>query len=471
MFDETVRDIERQRRKDAERAEREAREEAYQKAAHSASFKLFDTVMGTITVLIAAGACLIFLWQSSKVLFCIVVVALILSYVFRELSKYYFIQGEQKKFETFNKLAGIMGVSASVLELADYQKGKLKGAFSKMESLESSLTGTLTQVTSVCRTGGIYVDPKYDPYRQRCVSTGRFVYYSGEKERVQKVLVLVKDFENTHDLPRECLTCVNTLYMYADDFMCERYEVADETLALACIGALHFFVKPLKDIPDSIPIAGFKDNMFMPLCVTGGYIDQLNEYKDWKVRTVREKEVQRAANTSGELIQKLRKRGEVKLPTFNMSILRDKQHEVQKLNEETRAHLLIICQLVNDYTSGQYPYLLTTTVHSMVGAIEYWLDPDDTIPDTESLIGYVDDEIVIDAVYNAESKHMEEYIKWRQSKQIEMSMDPLIDYLNNVIGDNVAAREDEIDRLSSVCPNDDIVGREARARAVVMQLL
>lgn len=471
MYSETVRELERQRRKDVEREEREAREEAYQKATHSASFKLFDTMIGTVTVLIAAVACLYFLWQNSKVLFYLVVGALLLSFVFRYLSKYYYIQGEQKKFEVFNKLSGIMGVSASVLELADYQKGKLKGAFSKMESLESSLSGTLSQVTAVCRTGGVYVDPKYDVYRQRCVSTGRFVYYSGQQERVQKVLVLVKDFENNHQLPRECLTCVNTLYMYADDFMCGKYEVEDETLALACIGALHYFVKPLNDIPDSIPIAGFKDNMFMPLCVTGGYVDQLNAYKDWKIKSVREEELRRASSASGELIQKLRKRGEDMYPTFKIGVLKTKQNEVQKLKIETRAHLLTMCQLVTDYQSGQYPYVLSDTVYTVVGAIEYWLDPEDVIPDTDALIGYVDDEIVIDAVYTAESENISKYVDWKKCQRIERSMDPLVDYLNTVIGEDPDARADEVDRLASVCPDATIVGREARARAVVTLLL
>jgi len=471
MLDETVREIERQRKKDVERKEREAREKAYEEAAHSVSFKVFDTLIGTVTLLIATGTCLAFLWKNSRILFYLVVCALLLSYVFRKLSKYYFIKGDQKKFGTYNKLAGVMGVSASVLELADYQKGKLKGAFSKVDSLEDSLTGSYHAVTSICRTGGIYTDPKYDAYRQRCISTGRFTYFSGDPNRVQKILTLVKAFEDDHNLPRECLTCVNVLYMYADDFLCERYTPEDNTLAMACIGALHYFVKPLNDIPDSIPIAGFKDNMFMPFCVTGGYVDQLNEYKDWKIKTSRASEVARMSHNAGELLQKLSARGESAYPTFNMRMLKRKQSEVQSLCAESKAHLLTMCQIVTDYQKGLYPYILQTDVYPILGAIIYWMDPVDTIPDTEALIGYVDDEIVIDAVYKAKSDILKKYVEWKQARRIEQSMDPLIDYLDSVIGDDQDARQEEIERLSSVCPDDAIIGYENRARAVVMQLL
>lgn len=471
MFTETVKEIEKQRRKDKEREEREAREQAYRDATHSASFKLFDSMIGTITVTITLLVCVYFLWTNSKPLFFLVIAALLLSYVFRQLSKHYFTTGDRKKFETYNKLAGVMGVSASVLELADYQKGKLRGAFDKVESFEGSLSGTLSAVAQVCRTGGVYVDAKYNAYRQRCISTGRFVYYSGEKGRVQKILTLARDFEDKHQLPKECLTCVNTLYMYADDFMCDRYEVEDNTLAMACIGALHYFVKPLNDIPDSIPIAGLKDNMFMPLCVTGGFIEQLNEYKDWKVRTVRAREVKIMANETGDLMQKLRNRGDMTRFDFDMSSLKDKQSELHKLRPEVREHLLLICQLINDYVHDHYFSILQPAVEAMIGAVRYWLDPNDTIPDTDSLVGYVDDEIVIEAVYTTYQKELAEYRKWRTETLIERRMDPLIDYLDNVIGEDERLREDEVDRLSSVCPFEDITEREARARATVLQLL
>lgn len=471
MYADTVKEMEKQRRKDAERAEREAREKAYREAAHSASFKVFDTIIGTVTVTVGLVFCLAFLWNESKILFIVVVSALALSYIFRQLSKYYFLSGDQKKFETFNKLAGIMGISADMLELVDYQKGKLRGAFSKMESFDDSLSGTLSAVASVCRTGGVYVDMKYDPYRKRCIALGRYVYYSGEKERVQKILTLAKDFEDTHTLPKECLVCVNTLYMYAEDFLYGRYEPDDVTLALACIGALHFFAKPLNDIPDSIPVAGYKDNIFMPLCVTGGYIDQLNAYKDWKITTVKTQSVKTMSSASGELLQKLRKRGSEFYTDLDLTCIQKKQNELHRLNGDVRSYLLTMCQLLNDYNTKAYTSISKDDVYTIVGAIAYWLEPDDAIPDSDNLVGYIDDEIVVESVHEALQRQLEQYCAWKSAMAIERQMDPLIDYLNSVIGDNKEERAEEIDRLASVCPFDNIVGKEERARAVVKQLL
>lgn len=471
MYTETVKEMEKQRRKDAERAEREAREQAYREAAHSASFKVFDTVIGTITVTVGLVFCLAFLWEESRVLFAVVVSALVLSYVFRKLSKHYFLSGDQKKFETFNKLAGIMGVSADMLELADYQKGKLRGAFSKMESFDDSLTGTLSAVSLVCRTGGVYVDTKYGPYRERCVALGRYIYYSGEKERTQKVLTLAKDFEERHTLPKECLICVNTLYMYAEDFLYGKYEPKDDTLALACIGALHFFVKPLNEIPDSIPVAGYKDNMFMPLCVTGGYIDQLNEYKDWKITTVKTQQVKTMSSKSGELLQKLRKRGSIAYQGLDLTCIQKKQNDLRGLNGTARQYLLTMCRMVTDCKNSAYTGISSDDLYTVVGAIAYWLDPNDAIPDADSIVGYIDDEIVIESVYETLRDQMKKYITWKSSVEVERQMDPLVDYLNNVIGNDVTEREEEIARLSSVCPFDEIEGKEERARAVVKQLL
>lgn len=475
MLNETVLEMENQRRKDREREEKEERERAYKEAAHSASFKIFDTVLGTVTVIIAVLSSMYFVYKNSKILFAVIVIMLIMSYAFRRISKYYFIQGDMKKFERYNKLAGVMGVSASLMEFADYRRGATKDLFSKSESLEGSLMSTLRAVSEVSTTGSIYADPKYDSYRERCINLGKYTYYSGEPERVQKILSLVRAFEQEHaNFPKECATCVNVLYMYAEDYMNGKYEPENADIAMACIGALHYFTNPIDNIPDTIPIAGYKDNMFMPLCVTGGCVEAINAYKDWKIKTTRESEVKKMSNVNGSFVKNLRTVGQSWYSTADTSFfsnIQKHQNDLNKLCSESRGKLTTMWMLCYDYLTGRYPYVLTESIYICLGAIHYWINPDDKIPDDKAIVGYVDDELVIGVAYAAIIKQLEEYEKWTANVRLSQKLDPLVDYLDSVIGSDETARSNEIRRLSNKCVDDTLRDDTARARAVVVQLL
>lgn len=473
---ETLQEMEKQRRRDIERKQQEEREQAYKEASHSSTFRVFDSIIGTITTIMAVTICLVFLWQNSKIIFAFVTVMLVLSYIFRRLSKYYFIHGNRRKFELFNKLAGIMGVSASIVELADYNHGKTKGAFDKVDSLDSSVRHTYRAITDISVTGGVYVDVKYDAYRTRCIEVGKYIYMSLDRSKVQKVLKEAKDFrDSAKRLPKECIVTINVLYMLVKDYAKGKYELEDETVVYAAIGALHFFVHPLSNVPDSAPVVGYSDNMLMPLCVTGGYVEQLNAYKDWKIKGAKQKELERLATKNSDLVQRLHTSGAKYIGDDSAGALvllyQKGINDTSQLSEEVKQRLHVISQLVEKYTHGDYTNIDQDVINACVGVLAYWVKQDDLIHDKTPITGLVDDELIISTVYELYKSQLEKYEKWQVNQYLENSEDPLTDYLNTVIGESVPDREKEIKRLAAMCQDDSIKGIEDRARAAVEKFL
>ena len=476
MYDETLREVEKQRRRDNERVRQEERERAYKEATHSATFKVFDSLMGTITVVISVIVCLAFLWKTSKLLFLLVVMMLVLSFVFRKMSKHYFIIGDRKRFERYNKLAGIMGVSASLVELADYNKGKTRGAFDKIESLESSAISTYRAIAEVSVTGGVYVDAKYDAYREKCAKLGEYLYLSGNDEKCVRVLNNVKTFEDSSKrIPKECLVCVNVLYMLAQDYITNSYKDMDDKVAYAAIGALHYFVHPLSDIPDTIPIAGYRDNMFMPLCVTGGYLEEINKYKDWKVRQAKAGELKELAHESNEMIKLMYETGKARYENGEAKHIVDeifkRKDSFNSMDESAVTLTILMAGLVEDFFYGRYAAVDKSVVYSITGALHYVLNKDDVIPDDTTITGYVDDELVVLAIHGVYIKQIDAYAEWKKTQTVVSRINPLIDYLDAVIGDNSEDRKKEISRLASMCTDSSITGEVERAYYTVSEIL
>lgn len=476
MYDETLREMEKQRRRDIEREKQEEREKAYKEATHSATFKVFDSLVGTITVIFSVAICLYFLWSNSKVLFVIIVLMLVLSFVFRKMSKHYFIVGDRKRFELYNKLAGVMGVSASLVELADYNKGKTRGAFDKMENLESSAISTYRAITEVSVTGGVYVDAKYNSYREQCIKFGKYVYLSGNYEKCTRVLNSVKEFEDkSKHMPKECLVCVNVLYMLVQDFITSAYRDADDEVVYAAIGALHYFVHPITDIPDTIPIAGYRDNMFMPLCVTGGYLEAINQYKDWKVKQAKSGELKELSHESNEIIKLMNATGKAHYENGEAKHIVDevfkRKDNLGSMDETAITLAILMAGLVGDFFYGRYVAVDKETVYSITGALVYLLNKDDVIPDDTSITGYVDDELVILAVHGIYIKKIDDYVEWKKTQTVTSRINPLVDYLDTVIGSDATERESEIARLSAMCDNPNVVGDIQRAQYTVTELL
>lgn len=476
VYDETLREIEKQRRRDTERIKQEEREKAYEKATHSATFKVFDSLVGTVTVIFSVVICLYLLWKNSKVLFAVVVMMLILSFTFRKMSKHYFIIGDRKRFELYNKLAGVMGVSASLVELADYNKGKTRGAFDKIENLESSAVSTYRAIAEVSVTGGVYVDPKYDSYRDKCIKFGKYTYLSGNDEKCTRVLNSVKEFENrSKRIPKECLICVNVLYMMVQDYMTNAYRDIDEEVIYASIGALHYFVHPLTDIPDTIPIAGYRDNMFMPLCVTGGYLDAINGYKDWKVKQAKAGELKELAHESNEIIKRMNSSGKTHYENGEAKQIVDeifKRKDTFDAMDECAVSLVVLMAgLVEDFFYGKYVSTDREMIYSITGALIYLLKKDDIIPDDTSITGYVDDELVILAVHGIYIMQIDAYAEWKKTQTVVSRINPLVDYLDAVIGSDSEERNKEIVRLSAMCDNPNVVGDIQRAYYTVSELL
>ena len=133
----TLSEMERDRDRELRKARRKEMDAEFDEASHSETFSVFNSIIGTITVICSLVFCVYFLWKNSKPLLGIVIVMVIVSFVCKRLARHYYFKGDTKKFERYNRLSGIAGVATSMFELADLRDSKSRGALIKLKKLRS----------------------------------------------------------------------------------------------------------------------------------------------------------------------------------------------------------------------------------------------------------------------------------------------------------------------------------------------
>ena len=79
--------------------------------------------------------------------------------------------------------------------------------------------------------------------------------------------------------------------------------------------------------------------------------------------------------------------------------------------------LMTLMRLVKAYWTGDYRQIPWTALISITGAVLYFLNPVDAIPDFIAGVGYVDDASVIGIVLSSFGHEIEEFQKWERSQE------------------------------------------------------
>lgn len=466
-----VKTFEEQLRDEEEYERRKKLDEEYNEAKQSATFNVFNAVIRVIAAVSSASFCGYFLWQNNKVLLLIVVILVVASIIFGVLAKRNFRKGNRKKFETFNRLSGATGVASSLFELADMNGSKSKGALSKVDSVTNALSNAKMTVAEVQFRGGTYVDVKYDSIRKRAIGTGVYIYRNQQLDSIHNMIKKVDDCRKENKMSKGDKVKLSVLIMYVKDVMAKDYGVIDD-LFYASLGSLFYFLKPLSELPNDLPLVGFRDNMFVPYCVYAGFDKKLDEYKKWKIATTKSNMINTALDNV-DLIWDTLCDAEISVARTVDSLIEksisyvDENREVGK---EVIDAVVVLSKLTQDWFNGNYDNVDKRTISGIINTLSYVVLEDDYMPDNLSALGYVDDFVVVKCCMLKCDDFIRDYKVWEKLTELQKENDPLVEYLNTVVGQDEKLREIEVRRLAKLCRVESIEGLENRARQTVKDL-
>ena len=83
---------------------------------------------------------------------------------------------------------------------------------------------------------------------------------------------------------------------------------------------------------------------------------------------------------------------------------------------EIAADLQIILRLIKAWLAGGYKDISTKSIVILIGAILYFLNPFDAIPDTIPVLGYVDDVAVVGWIVKTLKDEIEKFRVWESAR-------------------------------------------------------
>ena len=289
---------------------RKKQEEEFEKDSSSGKFKVISYIVETLGALFFVGYVLWDIWNStekSSIGRAIVITAIALAlstFVFRYISKYYYMKGKTKRFKFFNTVSKVSEVSLSLADAVTPGGNKMVTRIEKTQSAVSDAIKHTDKLSTLDDDGGVYKDSSYDSYRKKCYSTGLQVIYEGREQELEySVKSKISNLKNIpYEVKRDLLM---TLFILRDYKSGKCKDIIDERLYVSLVGALYYFYGgrgvASNFIPNFIPGIGYTDDMFMLNCVLAGNIETIKRYKGWRYMEKKK----RTANLESEIIKEL----------------------------------------------------------------------------------------------------------------------------------------------------------------------
>ncbi|MEG1805977.1 MAG: YkvA family protein [Clostridia bacterium] len=106
--------------------------------------------------------------------------------------------------------------------------------------------------------------------------------YIGDEDKLEKLIRKVE--EKLKQIPKigEALAIIPTFLLLLNSYIKKEYTEIPVGSLLAIVGALIYFIAHIDLIPDSIPIAGFLDDIGVIALALKWVSDDVEEYKKWR---------------------------------------------------------------------------------------------------------------------------------------------------------------------------------------------
>lgn len=461
-----LKDIERSKKKEQQFKEKQEKNKQFEEASQGAYFTLFNTVTGAVTAVTSLAVIEFFLWNNSKTLFVIVTLLLFATVILRQLAKYYFMKGKQKKFETFNKLSKATGVVSSVADATVLKGSKGMSASNKADATEAKITGAIDTLAEMQFNGGVYKDVKYDAMRERCRRMGVYIYTTQTLDYIHDLLQYVHASLSISNLSKNANISANLFLLYVQDFLKKSYEKADYDLFCYVLGAIYFYKTPLKELANNIPMVGYKDNMFGIYCVYAGCKDDITTYADWKMLFMRSAMMDKYLRDDSILWSSLQA---VILPEDNKSFMNDFYRNLEDFDIDSNfkfsAELLM--DMLHMAWLQQFTDIEPELISGLEGFATYVVSKGDLQLQGVSGDKYFDVVILIQCCLKRCENALNTFQIWKVLHNLYEDSDPLHEYLDTVIGNSKNDREEEVQRLSKMCQNKVLTDDYDRARFVL----
>lgn len=99
--------------------------------------------------------------------------------------------------------------------------------------------------------------------------------------------------------------------------------------------------------------------------------------------------------------------------------LEKKLKEVPSLGNEL-AYLPKMGLMTNSYVKKEYLNVSTGSILAALGAVLYFVNPFDIIPDFIPVIGLLDDITIVGLALNVAKKEIDEYMEWRKLSRLDL---------------------------------------------------
>lgn len=459
---DSIKIIEKQDELDSRRIEKQRMNKEFEEAIKDESFTAFNNIVNVITASVSLFLCGYFLWTNNKYILVVVVILILLSFVFKYLAKRNFAKGNKRKFMTYNKLSKVTGIATSAFEAIDNKKGHSKGAFDKLDSVSSNLSKASDSIAAQQQMLLSYSVAKYNDIRIRALNTGKYMYFKMGTARIISYLDLFDKKLNTLNINMYSKYRMILLSKGVHNTIKSTEPIIeDNDKFYMALGAIYYFNNPITDLPNNVPLVGYKDNMFVPYCVYAGDIEYWNKYQKRIIDRNTNEQLSNAQDNSMLIIESLFRRGsEAKLS--NLEIIESFKKNKSLTNHPNYNEMLLICDMLEQNDNSCYN-LDDETRNLFRGLL--LLCTERHYSDYIAIDEYsYSCNVIIRLVCDIYTYRLEDFSLNKITLDMCNESDILTEYLNSVIGNDDKARTAEITRLSKLCPDNNVKDKKERAR-------
>lgn len=386
--------------------------EEFEKEADSGKFKIMRMIVEAIGAFALVGYIMFDLWTSStngigKIVVITIVLLAVSTFVFRAIARHYYLQGKMKKFKVANTISKVSELSVAIADAATPGGERTVDRIKKTQSAVKNVVSSTSKLSVIDDDESIFLSADYDSYRTKCYRDGISMYYNGTIDMCMRNTR--NKLKTSKQLPHEYRRDVILLCYIVRDYSSHSVpkEIVTDDMYYEILGALYYFSDDkvrLNVIPNFVPGLGYTDDMFMCNCVIAKNTYNIRAYKIWRMELKKSMKDSR----DKEILNELSNMGEEALVSKRKELTSAVDGDMTWDSQDVGN----MFAMVKSYLRGEYKLVPYGTIIIAVGAVAYWVLPNDFVPDKMPGIGKVDDAFVMGIAACGIKSDLNDFVKW-----------------------------------------------------------